>query len=237
MIYNLRAKLVEECDIKDGVFELRNNTPKLITKMNNSHIACVWEKNEEENCFVHFQFCDEAFAMICKEFYLNFYNAPKRVDLSYYYFAEDKTAIVYLYDMKKTFAGVDDMIRLIEQWKSSICDAKYCVEKTDIYQLTHYNIHIGVITENNDVERRNNELRPILYPEPEPLPGGLPTFITSKHQANTADHIAKAKILTGFDKGKVTIGGITYDYDVRTFINKEHHMYFNDGLLKQQTMK
>lgn len=232
MINNSRAKAVKEHEIKDGVFELKKNTPKLITKENNSHVAHILEQNEGENCFVHSQFCDEAFALICHEFYLNFYEDPKRADLSYYYFAENETATVYLYDIKKTFAGVDVIIHLIEQWKSSICDAKYCVEKAD-YQLTYPDIHIGVITENNDIERRNRELRSILYPEPDPLPEGLPTFIMSKHQANTADQIAKAKILTGFDKGKVTIGGITYDYDVRIFINKEHHMYFNDGLLKQ----
>lgn len=231
MINNLRAKAVKKHEIKDGVFELKNNTPKLINKKHNSHVAHILEQNEGENCFVHSQFCDEAFAMICHEFYLNFYEDPPKVDLSYYYFAENGTAIVYLYDMKKTFAGVDVMIHLIEQWKSSICDAKYCVDKAD-YQLTYPNIHIGVITENNDIERRNNELRPILYPEPDPLPEGLPTFIMSKHQANTAGQIPIAQVLAGFDEGKVTISGVTYHYDVRIFVEKKHHMHFNDGFLK-----
>lgn len=231
MIEDLRAKPVKSREIENDVFELRKNTPKLVNKRNNPYVARIYEHNEDEECFIHSYFCDEAFAMICNEFYLNFYDDPKRVDLSYYYFAEDKTAIVYLYDMKKTFAGVDDMIRLVEQWKSSICDAKYCIDKTEIYQLTYPNIRIGVITENDDIKRRNNELRSILYPEP--LPEGLPSFITAKYRANIADQIAKAHILAGFDKGKVTIGGITYDYDVRTFVEKKHHMYFNNGILEQ----
>lgn len=173
--------------------------------------------------------------MICNEFYLNFYKSPKRVDLSYYYFAEDKTAIIYLYDLKKTLAGIDDMIHLIEQWKSSIIDAKYCIEKTELYQLTYPNIHLGVVTENNDVERRNRELQSIFHPEP--LPEGLSSFLLSKHKANMIDRISKAKVLAGFDLGNVTIDGITYSYDVRTFTEKKHHMYFNDGILEQQIVE
>ena len=230
MIENLRAKPIKNENIENGIFDLKKNTPVQINKENNFHIAHIHEENENEDCFIHSKFCDDAFAMICKEFYLNFYTNPKKVDISYYYFAEDKTATVYLYDMKKTFAGIDSIINLIEQWKSSICDAKYCMSKTDIYQLTDSNIHIGVITEDNDTERRNNELRPILHPES--LPNELPSFVKSQHRADTAGQLAKAKILAGFDIGKVTIDGITYDYDIRTFVEKKHDMYFNNGLLE-----
>lgn len=232
MIGDLRAAPVKPDELNGGVFELKRNTPKQIGKESNPYIAHIHE--EEEDCFIHSQFCDEAFAVICKEFYLNFYKNPKRVDLSYYYFAEDKTATVYLYDMKKTFAGIDVIVHLIEQWKSSILDAKYCVDKTEAYQLADpQDIRIGVITEDNDMERRNRELQPILHPEP--LPEGIPSFIKNKRKANKADHIIKAKLLEGFDLGKVTIDGITYDYDVRTFIDKEHHMYFRNGVLERQT--
>lgn len=235
MTGNLRAEPVKGHEINGGVFELKKNTPKLIGKENNPHTAHIREETEDEDCFIHSHFRDEAFAIICKEFYLNFYKDPKRVDLSYYYFSEDKNAAAYLYDMKKTFAGLDVIIHLVEQWKSSICDAKYCVDKTETYQLAYPGIHIGVITEHNDTERRRRELQPILHPEP--IPEDLPSFIKSKRRANTADRISKAKILDGFDEGKVTIGGITYDYDVRTFIDKEHHMYFKDGVLEQQTVE
>lgn len=228
----LRAEPVKGREINDGVFELQKNTPKLIGKKNNSHTARLHEETEDEDCFIHSQFRDEAFAMICKEFYLNFLKDPKKVDLSYYYFSEDKTVRVYLYDMKKTFAGLDVMIHLAEQWRSSIYDAKYCVAKTETYQLEDSDIHIGVITENNDTERRVRELQPVLHPEPPSE--GVSSFMKSKRMAATADQVAKAKILAGFDEGKVTIGGITYVYDVRTFVNKQHHMYFNNGLLKHQ---
>ena len=232
MIENLRAKPVKEKDLKDNIFELKNNTPMQINKENNLHVAHIHEENEDEDCFIYSQFCDKSFAMICKEFYLNFQKNPKRVDFSYYYFSEDNTAIVYLYDMKKTLAGNDVIFHLIEQWKSSICDAKYCVKKTEYHKLEDFNIHIGVITENNDTERRKNELQSILYPES--LPDVLPSFVKSQHMADTADQIAKAKILSDFDKGKVTIDGFTYYYDVRTFVAKKHNMYFNNGLLEQQ---
>lgn len=236
MTYVLRATPVKRQEIKNGIFELIKNTPRQISKRNNAHTAHVREETEAEDCFIHSQFSDEAFAVICKEFYLSSSKKPKRVDLSYYYFAEDKTAAVYLYDIKKTFAGLHTMIRLVEQWKSSICDAKCCLDKTDAYHLADpLDIRLGVITENNDTERRNRELKPVLHPEP--LPAGLSSFLKSKRMAATADQISKAKLLTGFDEGKVTIDGITYDYDVRTLIDKRHHMYFNNGVLAQQAME
>lgn len=229
----LQAAPVKRQEIKDGIFELRKNTPRRTSKRNNSHTALLREEEEDENCFIHSQFCDGAFAVICKEFYLSSPKKPKRVDLSYYYFSEDKTASVYLYDIKKTFAGLHTMIRLVEQWKSSICDAKCCLDKTGLYQLTHPGIRIGVITENDDIERRRRELQPVLHPEP--VPEGLSSFLKSKRMAATADQVAKAKLLAGFDEGNVTIDGVTYDYDVRIFTNKEHHMYFNNGVLERQT--
>ena len=58
----------------------------------------------------------------------------------------------------------------------------------------------------------------------------------SKHKqaAVRSNLIAKAKVLEGFDEGKVTIRGITYNYDIRTFDDKEHHMFFTDGILISQ---
>lgn len=235
MLNSLRATTVKKNEINNNIFKLQKNTPKQISKQNNSHSAHIHEENEGETCFVHSTFSDDAIAMICNEFYLSSCKNPKRLDLSYYYFAKDKTIMIYLYDMKKIFAGVHNIIRLIEQWKSGICYAKYCTAKISGYQLSDDNIHLGVITENNDIERRNRELQPILHPEPSP--GGLPSFISSKHRANTADQISKAKVLTGFDVGNITIGGITYSYDVRTFVDKKHYMYFNDGILEQQIVE
>lgn len=233
MLKNLRAKPLKQGKIVDGFFELKPNQPIQICKQNNSIIARLYEEKEQENCDIHSSFSDESSAVICKEFYLNFLNDPKKVDLSYYYFSESGQAIVYLYDMKKTFAGIDDLIHLVEQWKSSIIDAKYCIEKTEDYALDcAADIHLGVITEDNDVERRNRELEAIF--DPTPPPQKLPSYLKQQHQADQANQMSKAKVLVGFDKGKVTIGGITYVYDIRTFINKQHDMYFNDGCLESQ---
>lgn len=179
--------------------------------------------------FIHSQFSGDSFAVIGNEFHLNFMENPKRVDLSYYSFSEDNKAIIYLYDIKKTFAGIDVIIHLIEQWKSSICDAMYCINKLETYQIS--NIYIGVITEENDTERRNIDLKPILHPD-SILPT-IPSFMISQHMADTSDLIAKVKLLRGFDEGKITICGITYEYDIRIFDEKRHNMYFNNGVLKE----
>ena len=233
MLENLRAKPLKQRQIVDGVFELKPNQPIQICKQNNSVIAHLYEEKEQENCNILSSISDESSAVICKEFCLNFLNNSKKVDLSYYYFSESVQAIVYLYDMKKTFAGIDVLIHLVEQWKSSIIDAKYCIEKTEKYTFDPAaDIHLGVITEDNDVERRNRELEAILHPTPPPQK--LPSYLKQQHQADQANRMSIAKILVGFDEGKVTIGGITYIYDIRTFNNKRCDMYFNDGCLEAQ---
>ena len=233
MLENLRAKTVKQENITDGVFELEKNQPIQICKQDNLFTARLYEKNEQESCYIHSTFSDESSAVICKELCLNYLKNSKKVDLSYYYFSESVQAIVYLYDMKKTFAGIDVLIHLVEQWKSSIIDAKYCIEKTEKYTIDPAaDIHLGVITEDNDVERRNRELEAILHLTPPPQK--LPSYLKQQYQADHAIQISKAKILTGFDEGKVTIGGITYIYDIRTFNNKQHDMYFNDGCLEAQ---
>ena len=233
MLENLRAKALKEKNLTGNTFELEKNKPIQICKNNNSHIAHLYEEKENEECNIHSTFNDESFAIICKEFYLNFYDDPKKADLSYYYFSEQGKAIVYLYDLKKTFAGIDVLIHLVEQWKSSIIDAKYCVDKTEKWTLDCVaDIHLGVITEDDDVDRRKRELEPILHPAP--TSDKLPSYILKQHYADNADKIAQAKILAGLDEGKVSIGGIAYEYDLRTFNDKHHSMHFIDGCLEAQ---
>lgn len=223
----MRATKVKEKEINGNTFELTKNTPKQIDKENNSHIAHIHEDGENEDVYIHSQFDDDAFAMIGNEFYLNFLKLPKKVDISYYYFALDSKVSIFLYDMKKTFAGKNDIINLIEQWKSSIIDAKYCIMKLDDYEIS--NIKIGVITEENDAERRKRELQPILHPDV--ISRNIPSFIKSNRKANISYIIPQAMLLKGFDEGKVTICGDTYEFDIREFDDKKHHMYFVNGVL------
>ena len=214
MIDNLRAKRLKPKELSnDNIFELLTNNPKQIDKSNNEHIAHIFESKENEDLYVHSQFNDNAFAMICNEFFLNFIENSKRVDFSYYYFAEDNKVKIYLYDMKKTFSGIDMIIHLVEQWKQSIKTAQACVVQLDDYYID--TIQLGIITENDDVDGRIRDLEPILHPEP--TSSSVPVFIAHKHMANTADVIAKSKLLKGFDEGKVTINGCTYRYDIRLF--------------------
>lgn len=232
MIEVLRAKPVKAKNIKDGVFEIKKNTPIQICKENNSHKLHIIEKDEKEDCYISSTFHDDSFAMVGNEFCLNFLSDPKKVDISYYYFSVSGKSIVYLYDMKKTFAGIDVLMNLIEQWTSSIKDAKYCIDQLDSYSLNPCSdIHIGVLTENNAVDRRTRELKPILHPEP--LSEKIPEYQIKKQQASSASRISQAKILAGFDEGKVTILGSTYKYDVRLFTNKTHEMLFFDGILER----
>ena len=213
---------------------LLKNTPKQIDKNNNTHTAHIHEYNEsediDENLYVHSYFNDEATAFICREFCLNFHRDPKRVDFSYYYFSETNKASIYLYDMKKTFAGIEVIIHLIEQWKSSLVDAIYCIGKLEKYEIQ--DIHIGIITENNDIQRRKKEINLILHNEALESYKNVSSSVQSKRNASRSDIIAKAKLLKGFDEGKVEICGVTYQYDVRLFHEKNHHMSFVDGILE-----
>ena len=230
MLENLRAKPIKSKAVKDGKFILNKNTPIQVAKKDDSCIVVLYEENEDETCYIHSQFNDDSFAIIGKEFYLNFYDDPAKVDLSYYYFSENKSVVVYLYDIKKTFSGIDVLIHLIGQWKSSICDAKYCVNKTEEYNIDNQSdIHIGVITEDNNVEKRNQELQKFL--DPEPVPDKLPSYFKMQHQADSAADIRKRKLLSRFHEGKVIIDGQTYTYDIRLFDKKKHDMFFIDGVL------
>lgn len=230
MIGNLRAKAVKENELDDGVFQIKKNTPKQIDKTNNSHIAHIHEDAENEDVYIKSTFNDDSCALICNEFYLNFIESPKKVDISYYYFSENNKVNIYLYDMKKTFAGIDDMINLVEQWKSSILDAEYCVKKLEQYEII--NVCLGVITEDNATERRIRELNDILQPEEVAIK--IPDFMKRQRRADTTHILAMRKVLIGFDVGEVTIYGHTYKYDIREFINKKHNMLFSDGILKAQ---
>ncbi len=233
MIKGLRAKIVNEKDIKDGCFSLISNTPRLIDRKNNLHTAHIHEGKEKEDCYIRSRFTDESMAIICFEFKLNFFENPKKVDLSYYYLGEDKSSCAYLYDFKKTFAGIDDMIHLVEQWKSSIIDAKYCFEKLEEYNFSvSDDIRLGVITENDDIVRRKYELEQLMHKSI--IPDSIPSYIKSQRRADISDSINKSKLLAGFSEGKVTIKGNTYKYDTRMFKNKKHEMIFCDGKLKKQ---
>ena len=137
---------------------------------------------------------------------------------------------IYLYDIKKSFAGEHEMEDIIEQWAQSIRTAKACFIQLKECKIN--DIQIGVITENNDIDRRKRELQPILHPEP--ISTNLPQYMQHQRRADLSANIAKAKLLKGFDEGRVTIDGVTYNYDVREFINQEHHMYFDNGQLKSE---
>ena len=179
MINNLRAKPLKQKEIPDNnIFELLKNNPKQINKSNNIHIAHIFESNENENLYVHSQFNDDVFAIICNEFFLTFIENSKKVDCSYYYFAEDNKVKIYLYDMKKTFSGIDMIIHLVEQWKQSIKTAQACVIQLDDYYVD--TIQLGIITENNDVDGRIRDLEPILHPET--VSSNVSSFIASKRR-------------------------------------------------------
>ena len=89
------------------------------------------------------------------------------------------------------------------------------------------------VTQNLGWSQRNRDLQPLIHPTPSPQE--LPHYLMLQHQADQAIQISQAKILTGFDEGKVTICGITYVYDIRTFNKKQHDMHFTDGRLEVQT--
>lgn len=96
MIKNLRAKPLKQKEIsEDNIFKLAANSPKQIDKSNNRHIAYIFESKENENLYIHSQFNDDAFAIICNEFVLNFIENSKKVDLSYYYFADNNSVSVF----------------------------------------------------------------------------------------------------------------------------------------------
>ena len=91
-----RAKPIKIKNLRDDVLFLEKNTPKIINHSNNSHVLCVEEEKENEKCFIHSLFNDDAYAIVAKEFYLKNKDKPKRVDVSYYYFSTDYNVIAYL---------------------------------------------------------------------------------------------------------------------------------------------
>lgn len=231
-IEGLRAKPFKNKELSNPILVLKKNNLKQINCNNNNHVIRIDEDEEKEELYVHSTLSEEELAIIGNEFYLNFLENPKKVDLTYIFLSKDHKAIVYLYDMKKTFAGIDVILHLIAQWKSSIEEAEYCVKKLGGYKLS--GIRIGVITENDDEERRKKELEPILYPSD--IPKQFSSFLSAKHLADNSNNLAKAKILKGFLNGKVTICGCTYEYDIRKFVEKKHEMYFDSGKLKEENI-
>ncbi len=114
--------------------------------------------------------------------------------------------------------------------RKNLDDAEYCIKKLSDYgNYEIADIFIGVITEDNDEERRNKEIASLSSPDStEP---NIPSFIKSKHLANTADNIMKANLLKGLDEGRITISGKIYSVDVRVFIDKRYDLYFERGRL------
>lgn len=231
MIEELRATKLKPKEIKNNAFILQQNQPKQIDFKHNNVILLIKEEKENEELFIHSSFDGDEFAIIGKEYCLNFMNNPPKVDLTYIFMTKEKKAIIYLYDMKKTFAGVDVVLKLIEQWTSSISTVQYCIEQLEEYEISV--INIGVITENDAVERRHREITDILSKAKAPMPIDMPSFMKSKYSADNVEYEKRAKILDGFLDGKVTIKDHTYNYDVRTFINKKFDMFFDNGIIRQ----
>lgn len=224
-----RAKPVYEKDLVDSMLVLKKNTLKRLKCRNNNHIMRIDEEKENETLFIHSTLLNNEEVIIGNEFSLNFIENPKKVDLTYIFLSQDHKAIIYLYDMKKTLAGQDVILHLIEQWRSSIDDAEYCIKKLEEYELVE--IRLGVITENNDTDRRKRELESLLTPT-KSTPA-TPSFMVAKHSLNIAHKIPLINILSAFLKGKVTLNGHTYEYDIRNFIDKKHDMYFTSGTLNK----
>lgn len=229
MIDGLRAAKLKPKEIKDNFFILEKNKPKQINFEHNDVILLIKEEETNEELFIHSSFAGDEFAIIGKEYCLNFKNDPPKVDLTYIFMTKEKEAIIYLYDMKKTFAGIDVILKLIEQWKSSISTAEYCMEQLDGYEIAM--INIGVITENDDIERRNREINHI-FSKAE-VPQKMSSFMKSKYLADNAEYFKKAQILTGFLDGQVTIRNCTYNYDIKIFTEKKFDMFFDNGIIRK----
>ena len=227
---------VKQKDIRGGVYVLKNNSPVQINCQLNMIAVQLHETKENEYCDIYSTFSDGAAAMIAKEFFRNDFPQLKKVDLFYFYFSEKKIASVYLYDLKKAFVGNDTIIHLIEQWTSSICNsAWYISQLEDSYCLYPANIHLGVITEDNDDERRRRELRQL---QEDVAPSGeLNSFTVHKRLAHKGQLLKKKKLLEDAIEGKVTINGNMYVFDIRTFEGKQHQMYFVDGALQSHSTK
>ncbi len=228
MISNIRAKHPKANEIINNRYELAKNKLIQIDSTYNNCTFYIHERSENESLLIHSSINDKSDIIIGNEFQLNFIENSKKVDLSLMHLSTNKKVTIYLYDMKKTFAGIDTIIKLIEQWKQSIIDMEYCVSKLDAYSIS--SIQIGVVTEDNDIERRRREILPILNNDTQS--DSVPSFIKSKHNASKSSNIAKAKVLEGFLDGNITIRGVTYKYDIRIFQQKKCHMYFNDGILQ-----
>ena len=231
----LGARRIKLKELNAGWFKLDNNSPIIVDSRENTYVLFFAEdagNGESLCCNIVSYISDKAKAIIGKEIYLVNLSNKKRVDLSYYYFSENQDVTIYLYDVKRTFAGINTMLDLIAQWESSLNIFRTCLQDaTGIFSLADSNIHFGVITKNNDTERRIRELTPILYPEE--VPENLPSFIISKHAADMAENKRKALVLKGFDENRVMIDGIAFEYDVRTFDdNNIHKIKFNDGELQ-----
>lgn len=227
MIDGLRATPLKDKWIKDNTFTLEKNRPIQIDYKHNNVTLLIKEEDLNEELRIHSHFNDTESAIVGNEFCLNFLKDPKKVDMTYVFITQEKNVNIYLYDMKKTFAGINTILKLIDQWKSSINTMQYCINQLDGYTIS--SINIGVITEDDDFERRKREIEEILSKANVSIPQNVSSFIKSKYSANNVENMKKAKILKGFPEGQVTINNHTYHYDVRLFIDQKYDMFFNEN--------
>ncbi len=234
MIEELRGNSLNKEEISNGEYELVKNTPRLIDNKSNNCEGVIEEKNGEK-IRIASVFNDNSFALISHEYKLNYYDSSKATDFFYMYFGENRRLIFYLYDLKETLAGVNNITHLVEQWLAGISTARSCElllkgNKED-YELKFEDIHIGVITENNDSERRKNKIE-YLKKQIEDPKVEMPSFIIGKHKAKIVQDNAILNVLQEFETGYIEFDGIKYKYDIREFIDKEHRMTIVNGLLE-----
>ena len=231
---NLRAKKVREKEISDGVFSLTKNEPRIIDKSNNHHIALIHEhdKNTDEKLYVSSVFTeDDAFALVGREYRLNYYESAKALDFTYQYYGTNQRMIVYLYDLKKTLSGKEHVFKLIGQWKTGIATAKSCNilanAEENRYELSDKNIHLGVITEDNSEEKRKEELDFLM--ERQNVSEKVPKFVASQRKADVSSDIRSIMILKAFNEGYIEKDGVKYQYVIREFVDGEYRMTISDG--------
>lgn len=237
MIEELRATRPKANDRSSKLCTLKKNTPVIIDKNFNSYKLLLYENKAEEGVdeklYIESTFNDDSFALVTEEYKINVLKNSKAPDFSYYYFKSNNNMIVYLYDLKKTLVGLDTIIHLVDQWTMGIATAKSCEV---ILNANHNNyaledIHIGVVTENDDAEKRKRDLD-ILKKQSEMLKDkAIPEFVINMHKADLASDIQKIKILQRFEDGYMEFEGKNIKFDVRVFVNNEYTLKFTDGVL------
>jgi len=233
MIDGLRAKKLKAAEISKGEYILTKNSPKMIDKGSNKCRGILIEEEQDEKLRILSIFNDDSFALIAHEYTLNFFDQSKAADFFYLYFGEDTKIVSYIYDLKKTLAGIEVIVHLVEQWKMGIATAKACEAllryKGTGYVLDYENIHIGVITENDDIERRKRDVEDLR--KKMVTVSNIAQFVIHMHKANTVSVNSKLKVLEEFEAGYIMFDGKKYDFDIKRFVNQEYTFNFCDGKL------